>query len=112
MREDISLCCFEIVNDYCVAFSRLCSEGKLFPYGCDPDSFTNYQENLVGFFYDRTTPSTRYNIDNELRKIGIPYYDMSRLILYQYGAAQNPFWVRQSAGPQTWAELQKYLLHE
>jgi len=80
----------------------LCKDGKLFPHGCNPDTFDMYQHNLVIFFYDRTTPSTR---------IGIEYYDMSKLILFYHGASiQDPFWIRQATGPQTWDELDRLLM--
>lgn len=111
MRQDTPLCEFTIVNDVCTSFSRLCKDGQLFPYGCNPDTFDMYQRNLVIFFYDRTTPSTRIGIDEVCKNIGIGYYDMSKLIEFYHGASiQDPFWIRQATGPQTWDELDRFLM--
>ncbi len=106
MFQDTPCCEFVIENDYCTKFDILCEDYDLLPFGCNPDEFANYKENLILFFYDRTTPPTRQFIDRDLKKIGMNYYDMSKLIMFQHGmSVQDPFWIRTDEGPQTWKEL-------
>lgn len=109
MFRDIPCCKFAIDDDICTEFKVLCTDYECFPYGCDPIVFKNYKQNLVTFFYDRTTPPERQFIEEDLAKIGFRYYDMSALILYQHGIAQDPYWVRLDAGPQTMEEAYKSL---
>ena len=106
MFQDTPCCEFVIENDYCTKFDILCEDYDLLPFGCNPDEFANYKENLILFFYDRTTPPTRQFIDRDLKKIGMNYYDMSKLIMFQHGmSVQDPFWIRTEEGPQTLKEL-------
>lgn len=104
MFQDIPCFEFAIEDDICTKFEVLCDNYNYFPYGCDPSAFKNYKQNLVIFFYDRTTPPERQFIEEELKEIGLKYYDMSALILYQHGLAQDPYWVRLDTGPQTMKE--------
>lgn len=94
MLGNIKLFHFTIVNDCCTEFTRLSEKTEKYPCGCDPKEFPRYMENLVYFFYDRTTPPTRQFIDEDLRKMGIPYYEMGTLIRKQHGRSiSDSFWL-------------------
>lgn len=112
MFQDIPCCRFEIVDDYCSFFEVLCTDYNYLPYGCDPDSFPNYKENLVSFFYDRTTPPERQFISEDLAAAGFKFYDMSEIIMYQNGLAQDPYWIKSDTGPQTRAEAKSAMIRK
>lgn len=85
---------FEIVNDYCTEFTPISKNTAAYPFGCDPNEFSNYKANLVTFFYDRTTPPTQQGLQRELEAIGMKYYDMGALIRYQSGrSVSDPYWL-------------------
>lgn len=94
MLEDKECFHFTIVNDTCVEFTPI--EGVTrYPYGCDPSKFANYKQNLVVFFYDRSTPPTRQGLQKDLEEVGMKYYDMGKLIEQQQGrSVSDPFWVK------------------
>ena len=95
MCGDIPYIEFEIINDYCTKFIPLHSNHVNYPFGCNPDEFSNYKQNLVVFFYDRTTPPTRQGLKEDLEIMGMKYYDMSQLIKYQNRrSVSDPFWVK------------------
>ena len=86
---------FTIVNDVCTEFTIASDGCPRYPFGCDPAKFANYKNNLVLFFYDRSTPPTRQGLQEDLESIGMKYYDMSKLIEHQCGrSASDPFWVK------------------
>lgn len=107
MFQNTPCCEFVIEDDICTEFVVLCENKNLLPYGCNTDSFQNYKKNLVLFFYDRTTPPTRQFIQQSLAAAGMKYYDMSKIIMYQHGLAQDPYWIRSDEGPQTWEDAKK-----
>lgn len=102
MFQNTPCCEFIIDNDVCTKFEVLCKDLRLLPYDCNVNEFPNYKKNLVIFFYDRTTPPTRQFLKEALEAIGMKYYDMSRLIMFQHGLAQDPYWIRTVDSPQTW----------
>lgn len=85
---------FVIINDFCAEFTPIARDTSIYPFGCDPKEFKNYKENLVTFFYDRTTPPTQQYLDFYLKELGMKYYEMGTLIRKQNGRAMSdPFWL-------------------
>lgn len=85
---------FTIVNDRCIEFTPIMQDTTRYPYGCNPKEFENYMQNLVVFFYDRTTPPTRQFIEKELAELGMRYYEMGTLIARQSGRSfSDSYWV-------------------
>ena len=60
-------------------------------------------EALTEFLIDQVTPDTRYDIDEELAKSPIQYYDVERMLRYSYGFnIDSLHWIRQDEDISCW----------
>lgn len=68
-------------------------------------------EAIMDFLEDRVVPSTRIGITNELKAIGIPYYDPTLILNYNHGISfDDTFWIRFVGEQLSYAEIHKRML--
>lgn len=58
------------------------------------------------FLEDRVVPSTRIGIDEDLKKVGLPYYDPTLLLKFNHGySVSDRYWIRFEGEKLTYAQL-------
>lgn len=61
------------------------------------------------FLEDRVVPSTRIGIDEDLKKVGIPYYDPTLLLKFNHGySVSDHYWIRFEGEELTYAQLKAW----
>ena len=111
MYRDIELIKFDIEDGCTNKFELLTSDTSKFPPELKKNPSSHVLVDLLKF---RVVPSTRQRINEDLRAVGIPYYDISAILKHQNASTcDDPFWVKfDGEGPQTWAELRKKIGYE
>lgn len=47
------------------------------------------------FIQDRVPPATRIGINEDVKRVGLPYYDKELLLRFQHGyAVDDPYWIK------------------
>ena len=63
------------------------------------------------FLEDRVVPSTRIGIDEDLKKVGLPYYDPTMLLKFNHGyCVSDHYWIRFDGENLTYEELKKWAM--
>ena len=92
--SDVPLFRFKFIRDYLVSIEMIVSrEDKRLPIEFEINKLSD-NEKLHVFFEDRTTPETRYGVQESMRNSPIKYYYPERIIRYSNGrSVQDPYWL-------------------
>ena len=106
MYLDKPLCNFEIECDTPVVFEQLSEEGPFWPLEMhnEKNGYT-----LIDALREQVVPETRQGLLEDLRRVGIEGYDISKILKHQNASCfGTPYWVRfAEEGPRTWMELRR-----
>ena len=70
--------------------------------------FASEEKAFLLMMNDRLVPETRIGIQKDLKKIGIPYYDVQKILEYTHGfSITDDYWIKLSGEDITWNELLK-----
>ena len=63
---------------------------------------------LLFFLEDRLVPETRIGIHQDIKEMGIPYYDPTKIIRFSHGFSMNDcYWIRFPEEQLTFEELKR-----
>ncbi len=103
MRKNIPLINFEIRRGEVVQCDLLSDDLPL-EFNCP----LSKEQALEFFLDDRVIPETRIGLQEELNRVGIPYFDMDMIIRYNCGCSiQDDYWIRFPDKEQDFYELQR-----
>lgn len=93
---------FKIERGELIEHNIVCREHMPYEFRFD----ISEQEAIMLFLDDRVLPETRIGLSEDLKKAGIPYFDMDMIIKRSNGFSLEDFyWVRFATGVQTWEDL-------
>lgn len=93
---------FEIERGELIHYNIVCREHLPYEFRlCKSES-----KAIMFFLDDRVVPETRIGLSEDLKRAGIPYFDMDMIIQRSNGfSLEDYYWVRFKEGIQTWEDL-------
>lgn len=106
MKEDLALVEFSMEKGV-VTECRILEEEQV-PY--EYRICKNPRKATWFFLEDRVVPSTRIGINEDVKRVGLPYYDPTLLLKYNHGySVTDLYWIRFQGETLTYGQLEEWV---